>query len=170
MNRHRALAVAVLTTLAVATAFAGIASASPNLTAVVGAPIILQNRVVVNVPVTVVCDSLGLESNIGDLVSITVQQANGRDIAVGTGSIGAANGFLGLGSPTLFTCDGTTANHVVVPVTPNTGSVPFKGGQAVITALLARHSEGSGCSQFFCATTQSESTSLPAPLSIKIKS
>jgi hypothetical protein len=165
----RLFALALLTSGAVMAGMTASASADPGMTVAVGSPVSLQSKVVLNVPVTVTCDSLGLGTNIGDVLTMTVQQASGKNVTVGTANLGATGGMLGPGAATLFTCDGS-ANNLTVPVIPEAGEGPFKGGQAVITSLVVRHSEGSGCSQFFCSTQQSESASLSAPLSIKVKS
>ena len=119
-------------------------------------------------PVTVVCDSLGLTDAIGDFVSLTLQQASGRDITVGTGSLGAPFAFPG--APAFLTCDGT-GHTVVVPVLPDAGEGPFHGGAAVITSINARHSEGSGCdpSQGFCSETATESFFDSTPISVSIR-
>jgi hypothetical protein len=160
--------VVVLTTFAVLLAGGAFAGADPGITATPGAPVKLQDRVVVNVPVTVVCDSLGLTEGIGDFVGLTLQQASGRDITTGTGSLGAPFAFPG--APAFLTCDGT-GNTVVVPVLPDAGEGPFHGGGAVITSINARHSEGSGCdpSQGFCSETAHESFFDTTPISVSIK-
>ena len=163
--------VVALTASAVLLAGGASASAAPSITATPGEPITLQDRVVVNVPVTVVCDSLGLTDAIGDFVSVTVQQASGRDITTGTGSLGAAFSFPG--APSFFTCDGT-GHTFVVPVLPDAGEGPFHGGPAVITGVFAHHSEGSGCVFFpegggFCSETATESFFDSTPISISIR-
>ena len=160
--------VVVLTTSAVLLAGGASATAAPGITATPGEPVTLQNRVVVNVPVTVVCDSLGLTDAIGDFVSLTLQQASGRDITTGTGSLGAAFSFPG--APSFFTCDGT-GHTFVVPVLPDAGEGPFHGGPAVITGVFAHHSEGSGCdpSQGICSETAHESFFDTTPISISIR-
>jgi hypothetical protein len=150
---------------------AGLAAASPGITVSVAPQATLTSRVVVSVPVRVVCDSLGLSDNIGDYLSVTVQQASGRSLSTGTGAVGSVNPFPG--APSLFTCDGSTQNAVTVPVVPSAGSGPFHGGPAVITTLYARHSEGSGCTTFpggggFCSQTANDFFALPAPVSIQI--
>ena len=153
-----------LTTSAVLLAGGASASADPGITATPGEPVTLQDRVVVNVPVTVVCDSLGLEEATGDFVSVTVQQASGRDITTGTGGLGA---FPDVRS--FFTCDGT-GHTFVVPVLPEADEGPFHGGPAVITSIFAIHSEGSGCDPLgFCSETASESFFDTTPISISIR-
>jgi len=62
--------------------------------------------------------------------SVTVHQANGKQVSTGTGG---ASTFSGPNAPFL-TCDGVTANTAVVQVLPDPGSGPFKGGGAVVTA------------------------------------
>lgn len=112
----------LLTTLSAAPA-----SATTN-TITIGS-VTLTARVLVAVPITVVCDPLGTASDqIGDDVSVMVTQASGRAVATG-------QGFLDSISPqNILTCDGVTQNHIVVDVLPSTGSPPFHGGPAIVSA------------------------------------
>jgi hypothetical protein len=65
-------------------------------------------------------------------VSVSVQQASGKDIAFGSGSLFGGLTAMGLPTP-LFACD--EAEHsVTVPVSANTGGPPFHGGHVVINA------------------------------------
>ncbi len=112
----------LLTTLSAAPA-----SAATN-TITIG-PATLTARVLVTVPVIVVCDPLGTASDTFDqAVSVMVTQASGRAVATGQGGAEA------ISPQFIFTCDGVTQNHVVVDVLPSQGSPPFHGGPAIISA------------------------------------
>ena len=104
---------------------ASAAGATTN-TITVGSTATLTSRLLISVPVTVVCDPLR-DSFIDASVSVNVQQANGRQIANASGSVFA-------GFTNFLTCDGVTHNNVVVQATPNPGSPPFHGGPALVTA------------------------------------
>jgi hypothetical protein len=104
---------------------AGATTSATTNTITVGSTATLSSRLLISVPVTVVCDPL-TDSFIDASVSVNVQQANGRQIAT-------ASGFA-FGGPTFLTCDGVTQNQVVVQATPNAGSPPFHGGAALVTA------------------------------------
>lgn len=108
---------------------ASAASATTN-TITVGSTATLTSRLLISVPVTVVCDPL-TDSFIDASVSVNVQQANGRQIANASGTV-LATEFSG--ATNFLTCDGVTQNNVVVQATPNPGSPPFHGGPALVTA------------------------------------
>ena len=112
----------LLTTLSAAPA-----SATTN-TITIG-PVTLTDRVLVTVPVTVVCDPLGtVTDQFQNSLSVSVTQASGQ--AVATGSLD----ILTVSPQLIFTCDGVTQNHVVADVFPAAGSPPFHGGPAIISA------------------------------------
>jgi hypothetical protein len=123
-------------------------------TITVGSKATLSSRLLISVPVTVVCDPL-TDTFIDSFVSVNVQQANGRQIAT-------ASGFAS-GGPAFLTCDGVTQNQVVVQATPNAGSPPFHGGPALVTASFGVEYginplfPGCGCFQ----VTNSDSGSSP---------
>ena len=104
------------------------ANASTN-TITVGPTGTVTNRILVSVSVTIVCDPLP-DTPFFSGASVTVHQANGKQVSTGTGG---ASAFSGPNAPFL-TCDGVTANTAVVQVLPDPGSGPFKGGGAVVTA------------------------------------
>jgi hypothetical protein len=117
----------LLTTFAVAAAFAVPASAAEAMTVQVGDPD-LSSRIRIDVPMTVSCSppdaSLTLFSQ---NIFVTVQQASGREIARGS-----ANAFGSLPN-LLYPCD--EAQHTVpVTVLADPEGPPFHGGQAVVTA------------------------------------
>jgi hypothetical protein len=95
-------------------------------------PATLAARVLVEVPVTVVCDPLAGASpsdTFDTSVNVTVTQASGQAIANGQGGVETVTP-----QPLVLTCDGVTQNHVVVQVFPGPGSPRFKGGSAIINA------------------------------------
>jgi hypothetical protein len=132
---------------------ASAARATTN-TITVGSNATLSHRLLISVPVTVVCDPL-TDSFIDASVTVNVQQANGRQIATASGTA--------FGDSTFLTCDGVTQNQVVVQVTPNPSGPPFHGGAAFVTAsFLVEYGinpvfPGCGCFQ----VTNSDSGSSP---------
>jgi hypothetical protein len=105
---------------------AGAASASTN-TVTVG-PGTVTGRILITVPVTVVCDPLpGKYVDAG--ISVTVQQANGKQVSTASGGISDS-----LPTPSALTCDGVTQNTLEIQATPTPGSGPFHGGTAIVTA------------------------------------
>jgi hypothetical protein len=120
------------------------AAATTN-TITTGSPVTLKDRVLVTVPLTVVCDPLP-GPNFDTTVNVTVTQASGR--AVATGSTGTET------TPApLFTCDGVTPNHLVLKVLPGSGSPPFHGGGAIVQASFNIFSFTCGCSESGNTTT-----------------
>ena len=112
-----------------ALAYAGSAQADSNLTATVGKAT-LTARILIDVPVDVVCAPLGGTYVVTDLVSVSIQEAVGKSVSSGSGQVAGGSMY---GGPALFTCDGSTVNVVTVPVLPAAGSGPFKNGKAIIT-------------------------------------
>ena len=104
------------------------ANAATN-TITVGSTGTLMNRILISVSVTIVCDPLP-DTPFTSSASVTVQQANGQQVSTATGSIGS---FSGPSAPFL-TCDGATANTAVIQAV--SGSAPFHGGGAVVTATF----------------------------------
>jgi hypothetical protein len=142
----------------------GSAAATSGLDVSVGRPS-LEARLLVEVPTTVVCQSLGGDTTLVDSVTVSLWQASGRDISTGSGRV--QGGPFSLSGGTAFlTCDGSTQNRVVVSVLPDSGSGPFHGGPAVIT-VDASHAVGTCMFPGFCQTTASESDHI-GPSSIKI--
>jgi hypothetical protein len=126
------------------------AGASGSVTVTIGGPIQVTNRLLVSVPVNVVCDPLSGDTVLVDRVSVQLQQANGKTVSQGSASVEGGPFSPFLGSPFL-TCDGSTVNTVTVKIV---GSGPFHGGKAIATAS-ATHTVGT-CS-FFCSPTDTES-------------
>jgi hypothetical protein len=125
MMRKFLLAVPVVAAVSAATAIAAQA-----MTITLGQPS-LSARVAITVPVTVSCappsdPSLPL-SSAG--VSVSVEQAAGKQIAHGVTSLN----FMGGPVPPPFTCDGTNQTLNVTVLADPSGA-PFHGGQAVVSA------------------------------------
>jgi hypothetical protein len=120
------LAGAIVAGLLLTAVSAAPADAATN-TITVGS-VTLTARVLVMVPVTVVCDPLQATS-VDSILGVTVTQASGK--AVATGETFPAP------IPIQFTCDSVTQNNRVVDVFPNAGSPPFHGGKAVVQAFFA---------------------------------
>jgi len=125
MMRKFLLAVPVVAAVSAATAIAAQA-----MTITLGQPS-LSAKVAITVPVTVSCappsnPSLPLSSA---FVSVSVEQAAGKQIAHGVASLN----FMGGPVPPPFTCDGTDqALNVTVLADPS--GAPFHGGQVVVSA------------------------------------
>ena len=95
-------------------------------TIAIGSPVTLTDRILVRVPVTIVCDPLP-NNPIQSFVAVSVEQASGQTIAKGTGQVFA--------SPPNITCDGVTQNTMVIDVLA--GNAPFHGGGAIATASFS---------------------------------
>lgn len=106
--------------------FLSVTSADAATNTVTIGSVTLVNRVMVEVPVTVVCDPF--QADYGD-VSVFVTQANGRQVATGSSYLESFPP-----EPLLLTCDGVTQNHFVLDVFPDSGSPPFHGGPAIASA------------------------------------
>jgi len=138
------------------------ASAQPSMTITVGKPT-LAARILVTVPVTIVCAALPDPSTALDEVSVSIEQASGRTVSTGSGEV-SGGPFSPSGGQPFLTCDGSTQNIVAVTVLPASGSGPFHGGPAIFT-ISATHASGS-CTPF-CQETGSESAQFgPASVSI----
>jgi hypothetical protein len=110
----------------IATAGLPTAAAAQGMTARLGTPTLIA-RVSVQVPVIVSCPPFdpSLTHYSGD-IQVTVDQASGRQVAHGTGSL---NGFL---PNVLFPCDGAEYT-LSVPVLASESGPPFHGGPAVFS-------------------------------------
>jgi hypothetical protein len=137
------------------TALTATAVSATTNTVAIGSPVTVTDRVLVTVPVTIVCDPLP-NTPFQSEVSVTVEQASSSSVSNGTGQ----------SFPSL-TCDGVTQNSLMVDVTPNSGSGPFHGGGAIVSASFfyaTAVSCGSGC--FFMETSESGSTG-PTAVSVR---
>ena len=136
------------------------AGATGTMTVKISSPIQVTNKLMVSIPVQVVCDPLEGDTTV-DRVAVQVQQANGKSVSSASGSVegGAASPFRG---EPFLTCDGTTVNTVVVNVV---GNGPFHGGGAIVSAS-ATHAVGS-CT-FFCQQTDSEFAGL-GPVAMQMR-
>lgn len=120
------------------------ADAATN-TITIGRPVTLTDRILVAVPVTVVCDPVTGVDEVD--VNASVTQAVGNQVANGQGSQGSE----GPGSSSLLTCDGVTKNHLVIDLLPGTGSPPFRYGRAIAQVsffISASSGDESGGSPF----------------------
>jgi hypothetical protein len=130
----------------------------------VGKPTV-SARILVTVPVTVVCASLPDPNTALDQVSVSIEQASGRTtVSTGSGSV-SGGPFSPSGGQPFLTCDGSTQNIVVVKVLPDSGSGPFHTGLAIFT-VNATHVSGS-CTPF-CQATGSESAQF-GPASVRMR-
>jgi hypothetical protein len=159
MRRLIVLLAGVPFAFALALAAPTAASASTPMRITVGAPITVANKLLISVPVTVVCDPLP-NVPMQDFVSVQVTQARGK-------SVSHATGFFTSSSQPYLTCDGTTANELTVLAMPDSTSGPFNPGPAVLTAM-AFHETATSCGVPGCFTNfQSESASTgPVPVSL----
>ncbi len=129
------LAGAIVAGLLLTAVSAAPADAATN-TITVGS-VTLTARVLVMVPVTVVCDPLpGTEFD--SFLGVTVTQASGKAVATG-------HTFNETFGAPLFTCDSVTQNHFVVDVFPDSGSPPFHGGGAIVQASFSIFSGACNC-------------------------
>jgi len=140
------------------------ASAQPSMTITVGKPTVTA-RILVTVPVTIVCASLPDPNTAEDDVSVSIEQASGRTtVSTGSGSVDGGP-FSPSGGQPFLTCDGSTQNIVVVKVLPDSGSGPFHTGLAIFT-INARHVSGSCMPS--CQETGSESARF-GPASVRMR-
>jgi hypothetical protein len=127
-----------------AAVIAGSAAAAANagMQMTVGAPT-SDGRVLITVPLTITCspfDPTLTPISAGAFVS--VEQASGRSIAQGFGTVGGSMGFPQLA----YSCDGSPHNvHVLVQANPS--GPPFHGGPASFTISAAANA-GIPCSFF----------------------
>lgn len=130
------------------------ANAATN-TITIGSSGTLTNRLLITVSVTIVCDPLP-DTPISSGAQVSLQQAAGQNISTASGQVGA---FSGPNAPQL-TCDGVTQNAVVIQAVPNSGSGPFHGGQALVSASFF-YDSGISCGPGCVETTNSEGGSTP---------
>jgi hypothetical protein len=121
-------------TLAAAAVTAALLAVAPQaaqaMTIRVGDPQLIA-KMAVSVPVIVSCSPFDPEFVFtGSGVSVSVQQAAGKDIAYGYGSAG----FMSTDAP--FTCDGTEQT-VELTAMANPAGAPFHGGKAVVGATAS---------------------------------
>lgn len=122
-------ALRVVPALAVACGFTVAAPAADAMTIRAGEAE-LVGRVAITVPIVVGCSAFDPAfTHLSDSISVSVQQASGREIAFGTGS---TYGSGPMPSP-LFACDGTEQT-VPMTVLANASGPPFHGGHAVLNA------------------------------------
>jgi hypothetical protein len=94
------------------------ASAQPSMTITVGKPTVTA-RILVTVPVTIVCASLPDPNTAEDDVSVSIEQASGRTtVSTGSGSVDGGP-FSPSGGQPFLTCDGSQARfgilHALLP-------------------------------------------------------
>jgi hypothetical protein len=148
------------TVVGVANALAIVAPTADAMTIRIGDPTLI-GRVALSVPVSVACTPFDASYTLVSTgVSVSVQQASGKDIASGSGFLSGGLSAMGQHAP-LFACD--DAEHsVTVPVSANTAGPPFHGGHVVVNAT-ASASAGQPCfpgstNCFFNFITQSATT------------
>lgn len=123
------LRVAVVGAAFVSAVLVSTAAAAQGMTASIGTPNLIA-RVFVEVPVTVSCPPFDPSlTHYASNVEVKVQQASGRQVAQGVGSV---NGFF---PNVLIPCDGTEYT-VTVPVLASPSGPPFHGGPAVFSATV----------------------------------
>lgn len=135
------------------------ASAGTGMSLSIGKPAV-QSRLLVTVPVTVVCAPL-TDMTLVDSVSVTIEQASGRTISSGFGTVTGGPFSMQQSNPPFLSCDGVTPNSVAVSVLPSQGSGPFHGGPAILT-VSAGHSAGTCVFPGFCQVTGTESAQIGA--------
>jgi hypothetical protein len=135
------------------------ASYASAMTVSLGTPT-LSARVAISVPATVSCDPFDPTlTYFADGVTVSVQQAAGRQIARGTGS---ASGF----PDVLFACD--SAPHTIsVSVAADPAGPPFHGGPAAFTTSAFAEAgicfgpdDSGGCSPIASQSASSGPTTL----------
>jgi hypothetical protein len=158
--------VAILGATAASGAVVGAAAAAAQgMTISLGAPT-LSSRVLITEPVTVSCPPFdpSLTYFQGD-VTVTAEQASGREIVSGSGSLAAS--LIGSSNPLPFACDGSQQT-LSIPVLANAMGSPFHGGSVVLSASVSAGAgipcfPGSITTCFEGFTTQS-ATAGPTPL------
>jgi len=101
-------------------------------TITVGPTADLTVKVAISVPVSIVCDPL-TDPVYFSSVSVSVKQANGKQISSASGTL--------YGDGSMLICDGSTQNNIVMKIMPDAGSGPFKNGAAYATASFS-YSDG----------------------------
>ena len=135
-----------------------------GLTVTIGAPDLSTDRVSITVPVTVSCAPFDASlTHFASDVRVTVQQASGRQIARGTGSI---TSFL---PDLLFPCD-TTEHTLTVVVLADPLGPPFHGGPAALSARVTA-SAGTPCfpGSTNCFTNLSGQLALVGPTTVNLR-
>ena len=113
--------------LAVSAVTLALAGTAQAMTLAVGSPE-LTARIAVTVPVTVSCDPFSPSLTVfSQSITVRVEQAAGREIARGTGTL-----FSSFPSPLLFACDGN-AHELPVTVLADPAGPPFHGGKAIVS-------------------------------------
>src|SRR5882757_2407257 len=125
--RARFLAV-VAVALAAALGPVSAGAAGGSITANMATSLELSAKILVTVPVTVVCTDIPGLTPFSDAVSVSIEQAHGSTTSHGSGVLEG-----GSGSPLLLTCDGTTVNTIIINVLADTNGSPFKTGAAIAT-------------------------------------
>jgi hypothetical protein len=149
--------------------FSGLPSAGATeaMTVTVGSPVQITDRLMVTVPVQVVCAPIGNPGDIttSDTVTVSLSQANGRSVSHGTATVSAGpSSPYNPNSPGFLTCDGATVNPVTLQVL---GSGPFHGGGAIIS-VTAAHSVGTCIFPGYCPADASESASV-GPMGVNLQ-
>jgi hypothetical protein len=135
-----------------------------SVTVAIGAPIEVTNRLLVTLPVEVVCAAIGDSSTVplGDLVYVTVVQAHGKSVSQAQGQLLAGPTTTSSNPNPFLTCDGSTVNEIVLSAV---GTGPFHGGPAV---AFAGASHTVGTCNVFCNQTEFETGSI-GPIGVNVK-
>jgi len=143
--------------LAVSAVTLALAGTAQAMTLAVGSPE-LAARIAVTVPVTVTCSPFSPSLTlISQSVTVRVEQAAGRAIARGTGSL-----FTSFPSPQLFPCDGSL-HELSVAVVADPAGPPFHGGKAIVTVTGSSDAgTPSPFGQGFIAPFERQTASIPA--------
>jgi len=120
----------------VLTAFSAVSASASTNTLSIGSPITLTDRVLVTIPMTIVCDPV--DSPFSSFIDFSLKQADGQSVSTASGEI--------FSSPPALICDGVTQNTTPLNLTPNAGSGPFHGGGAILAVSFHY------CSFSFCET------------------
>ena len=101
------------------------ASAGSGMRLTIGSPIRLTSRLLVEVPLEIICDPLP-NTPYQNEAYVYLTQASGQTVNRGSGYRSSY--------PPSLVCDGTTVNRVVAQVLPDADSGPFHGGSAILSA------------------------------------
>lgn len=121
------------------------ARAAGTLTITIGPKITLTNRLLIRIPVTIVCDPLP-NTPVYSSVGADIQQASGKQINRGYGYI---YNDIRENSPPTWTCDGVTKNLIILELLPDSNSGPFHGGPAIIR-VQAAYQTAALCGSNYC--------------------
>ncbi len=91
----------------VLTAFSAVSASASTNTLSIGSPITLTDRVLVTIPMTIVCDPV--DSPFSSFIDFSLKQADGQSVSTASGEI--------FSSPPALICDGVTQNTTPLNLT-----------------------------------------------------